>query len=364
MEKKETSKIIVIRTVKRVDFSVFCVDGTGQKKYFDQVFRKYLPFSSGQQVKKSMINHMVNSLGVVKAPLNMSYEIGDGDELKQKEITQPCDPRYFDQLSAGWMSKPNKNNDDSDDVEGVRRSPASISAMTALHPLLAGIVKEENMSFNRIEDDNDNIIVRKRINSSKSEIMSVDDVREFLEKNNKKISKNKFIGGGDRVNGIFKQDTVIDLLKLFRVSTRINDSETTPEILQELKEEGWTTYVDEFGREFLELPKQYHEQYADAIANGIVDWMITSNQSRTNDIMPTISVSVSSKANNIDSVYYAEFVDSEMEKVKLVVENNVPDVNTYSTNGLKNFAYGVETSITALSDAAADIKKRILEYYK
>lgn len=42
---------IYLRGLRHIDLSVFCVE-SGQKSYWDPVFKVQVPFSSGQQVKE------------------------------------------------------------------------------------------------------------------------------------------------------------------------------------------------------------------------------------------------------------------------------------------------------------------------
>ena len=46
---------IYLRGLRHVDLSVFCVE-SGQKSYWDPVFNVRVPFSSGQQVKRSILD--------------------------------------------------------------------------------------------------------------------------------------------------------------------------------------------------------------------------------------------------------------------------------------------------------------------
>ncbi|MFW6243039.1 MAG: CRISPR-associated protein Cas7, partial [bacterium] len=99
------------------------------------------------------MDSILNALNVNRLGVTFNYQI-EGKELKQKEVTQQCDPTYYDQLLAGWMSISSKKTEKEDDSEkkeaGLkRRSPLSISAMTPVHPLLAGLNHESKMTFDR-----------------------------------------------------------------------------------------------------------------------------------------------------------------------------------------------------------------------
>jgi len=358
---------LIIRLLKKVDFTVFCVD-SDQKQYLDKQFNVKLPYSSGQQVKRSVMDELLMLLDHRHAPIRYNYQVTK-EKLEQKEITQPCDPTYVDQLLAGWMSTPSKKGgkndsvenekDDSDKNSYKRRSPFSISAMTAIHPLLASIVKESLMTFDRSESNDEEIVVR----DEKGKELDVETLKAFLEKSNSKITKRKLISGKDRANGFFKSDIAIDLNRLFRVPVMINDMEISEETISKLRSSGWVEIDDNFGKSF-ELPKKFHAQFAEAIAWSIINWRITSNQSRTYDSMPVLSIAISNRADEISNAIRAEIEEVDGKtKAKLVVDNNYPNTKIYSTNLLKGYLTGVDTTYTAIDDAVAHIKNVILDFY-
>lgn len=358
---------LIVRILRKVEFTVFCVDDD-QKQYWDKQFGVKLPYSSGQQVKRSIMELILNALNLRHAPITYNFEVNK-DKLEQKEITQPCDPSYFDQLLGGWMSTPSKkggkSDDDDDAVEATdknsykRRSPFSISAMTAVHPLLASVVNEAIMTFDRSESNDEKIVVR----DNKGKEINEDAVKAFLEKSNSKITKRKLVRGKDRANGFFKTDIAIDMRKLFRVPVILHDMEISEETIAKLKNKGWVEINDNYGK-FLELPKKFHAELAEAIAWGIVNWKITSNQSRTYDAMPVLSVAISQRADEIPNAIRGEIneIDGKL-KGELVVDTNYPNTKVYSTNLLKGYLKDAETSYTAIDDAVSHIKNAILDYY-
>jgi hypothetical protein len=338
-----------------------------QKSYYDRQFGVKLPYSSGQQVKRSFMDEVLKCLDERHAPLTFNYEV-DKDKLSQKEITQPCDPSYYDQLLGGWMSTPSKKGgkdeesvDSSDKNSYKRRSPFSISAMTAVHPLLASLVNESLMTFDRTTISDDKIVVRDK--ESKKELTS-EEISLFLEKCNHKISKRNLISGKDRSNGFFTVDIAIDLRKLFRIPILMNDPEISIEIINKLKSNGWIAKENKMGM-YLELPKEYHQKVAEAVAWSLINWRITSNQSRTFDLMPVLSVAISDNANEISNVIRGELnVDDGKYKAKLVVDNNeYPNTKVYSQRLLGGYVSNVTTSVTAINDAVNHIKNAILNYY-
>src|SRR5690606_35511494 len=148
---------IYIRTLKRAEHTVFNV-ANGQKTYYDPQFGRLIPFSSGQQVKRSLLESLCESLAVNPSPTNFLFDIDKSKKLSEGEVYGTCDPTYPDQLFGGWMKA----------IKGggertlKRRSPLSISAMRALHPLLAGIdmIDGEPGTFDRSDRPNNTVIIR------------------------------------------------------------------------------------------------------------------------------------------------------------------------------------------------------------
>jgi len=366
---------LIVRILRKVEFTVFCVDDD-QKIYWDKQFNTKLPYSSGQQVKRSIMEQILNGLNLRHAPITYNFEVNK-DKLKQKEITQPCDPTYVDQLIGGWMSTPSKkggkksDKNDTDanedivetDKEGYkRRSPLSVSAMTAVHPLLASIINESIMTFDRSESNDEKIVVK----DIKGNELDENVLKAFLEKSNSGITKRKLVsgkGGKNRANGFFKSDVVIDLSKLFRVPVVLHDMEMSEETITKLKSEGWIERNDNCGKS-LELPQKFHVDYAEAIAWGIVNWKITSNQSRTYDAMPILSIAISFRSDEIAGAIRGDIdeVDGKL-KGHLIVDGNYPNTKIYSTNVLKGYLKDAVTSYTAIDDAVNQIKNTILDYY-
>ncbi|MGD9978407.1 MAG: CRISPR-associated protein Cas7, partial [Bacteroidales bacterium] len=112
---------IYLRALKHAAHTVFCVQD-GQKTYFDPQFNRVVAYSSGQQVKRSILDALTSNLNVQMAPITFNYNVNAKKELENKEPWSPCDPTYIDQLLGGWMRA-------GDGITVKRRSPLSISAM-------------------------------------------------------------------------------------------------------------------------------------------------------------------------------------------------------------------------------------------
>src|SRR5258708_4539302 len=94
--------IIYIRTLKRADHTVFCVHDK-QKTYYDPVFKKSVPYSSGQQVKRSLLDSLNQAIHSPGSPTTFMWDVNNKKELKEGEAFGTCDPSYADQLIGGWM---------------------------------------------------------------------------------------------------------------------------------------------------------------------------------------------------------------------------------------------------------------------
>lgn len=175
------NSFIYLRALKHAEHTVFCVQD-GQKTYFDPQFNRVVAYSSGQQVKRSILETLTDELGVQMAPVTFNYNINAKKELENKEPWSPCDPNYVDQLLGGWMRAAG---------EGQilkRRSPLSISAMRPIHPLLAGVDKE-NLTFDR-SDRPDQHPVNVRMGDK---LLTEEEIETYLQDNNRTLPRRNWI---------------------------------------------------------------------------------------------------------------------------------------------------------------------------
>ena len=176
---------IYIRTLKHAEHTVFCVQ-EGQKAYFDPLFNRMVPYSSGQQIKRCILTTLTDDLNVPMAPITFNYNITKKDGLENKETWAPCDPRYIDQLIGGWMRA------GKDMVALKRRSPLSVSAMRPIHPLLGGLERDkENITFDR-SDRPEWHPVNVRIEGS-DRLMTKEEIEAYLQNNNRTLTKRIWI---------------------------------------------------------------------------------------------------------------------------------------------------------------------------
>ncbi len=310
---------IYIRTLKKAEHTVFAVED-GQKRYYDPQFGRYVPYSSGQQVKRSLIDRLTTVLNEIPAPTTFVFGVNKAGELGEGEVFANCNPTFADQLFGGWM----KAAKGGAERTIKRRSPLSISAMRGLHPLLAGVGKE-NASFDRSDRPNNLVIVR----DEKGNVLSEDEISELLAGKDRSVSR-KWIPDQRRASGLFVQDMAIDLRRLFSVTLNQLEPEITEQTVNELKENGWIESENVFGK-CLVAPKEMREKLIPALANAIINWTITSNQSRTFSLMETLAVSISDNANRIAGSIRAKLSHEEENKAIPVIEEEMDGVETYVT---------------------------------
>lgn len=341
---------IYVRTLKRAEHTVFCV-ADGQKTYYDSQFNRSIPYSSGQQVKRSIIDSLCDALNEIPSPTTFLFDVVKQKELKEGEVYATCDPTYVDQLFGGWMKAAKGGTQRT----LKRRSPLSISAMRALHPLLAGVNKE-NASFDRSDRPNNEVIVR----DEKGNILADEDIVALLEGKDRSLSR-KWIADQSRATGLFVSDIAIDLRRLFTVLLNDFEPEIDDTTIEKLKSEGWTETENVFGKCLL-APKALREKWAKGLAHAIINWKITSNQSRTFSLMETLAVSIGNDANDISASIRAKLVDIESRKAEPIVDENIDEIKTFITLQAGGYLITQGETADALKRAEQLLIDQILEF--
>lgn len=334
---------IYLRALKHAEHTVFCVQD-GQKTYFDPQFNRFVAYSSGQQVKRSILDALTSNLNVQMAPITFNYNVNTKKELENKEPWSPCDPSYVDQLIGGWMRA-------GDGVTVKRRSPLSISAMRPIHPLLAGTDKE-NLTFDR-SDKPDRHPVNVRWGDK---LMTDEEIDEFLETNNRTLPRRNWIPDNVRTGGLFVCDVAIDLRTLFSVSTNQHEPELSKDKIEDLKSKGWIKSENVFGK-CLVLPKEEREKVIPALASALLNWRITSNQARTFSLMETLALAISDNANKLAGAIRAKLIeDGEKPKAKPIIDETA-GAELFITLPCSNYVVTVNESADALEKA----EQRLIE---
>ena len=373
---------IYLRGLRHADHTVFCVT-EGQKTYWDPIFGRSLPYSSGQQVKRSILDSISESLNQERSPVTFVFK---APKLEEGEVLSICDPEYFDQLFGGWMhtaqkedtketkSKGKKKEKKADranlgnslsldfesesDEENIdqnnsgksrtlkRRSPFSISAMRPIHPLLAG-VNTENMTFDR--SDKTHIPNKVIVRDSNGNTLSQEEIEELLAGTDRSILR-KWLKPSNRATRLFVYDIAIDLRTLFAVSVNQLEPELSKEKIIELESKGWKKTKNTFG-ECLVMPKAEREKAIPAIANALLNWRITSNQARTFSLMETLAVAISDNANQLAGAIRAKLIeDGEKPQAKPIIDETA-GADVFVTLPCSSYVVTVNESADALEKA-------------
>ena len=330
---------IYLRALKHAEHTVFGVQD-GQKTYYDAQFGQYCAYSSGQQVKRSILEEFTCNLNVPMAPVIFNYNITKDKQLENKEPWSPCDPNYIDQLIGGWMRA-------GDGITVKRRSPLSISAMRPLHPLLSGTVKE-NLTFDRSNRPDNNPVNVRMAGSDK--LLTEEEIETYLTTNSRTLPRRNWIPDNRRAQGLFVYDVAIDLRTLFSVSTNQHEPELSKEKIEELKTKGWIDGENTFGK-CLIMPKAEREKVIPALANALLNWRITSNQARTFSLMETLVVAISDSASTLTGAIRAKLIDDgDKPKAKPIIDETA-GAELFITLPCSDYVATVNESVDALIKA-------------
>ncbi len=347
------NSFIYLRGCKHAAFTVFCVED-GQKSYYDPQFNVKVPYSSGQQVKRSIMGKLNEVLNVEPSPTEFYFDVDKKGALKEGEVLSSCDPHYVDQLLGGWMRTPKGGKEKA----VKRRSPLSISAMTPLHPLLASVPKE-NISFDRSDRPNVHKVVVRDANGN---VLTDEQVSIFLNGSDRSLYR-KWIPDNTRATGLFVYDVAIDLRRLFCVPTNQLEPEITSDMVETLKNDGWKVVNTVFG-ECLLMPKEQRDKIIPAIADALIDWHITSNQARTFSLMETLAIAISDNANTLAAAIRAKLIDGDNDskpKAKPIIDEHA-GAATYVTLPCASYIVTETESADALDKAKQDLVNRMLTF--
>lgn len=379
------SKYLYLRLLRPAEHTVFCVQN-GQKTYYHPQFDAYLPYASGQQVKRSILEAMLDRLNEAFAPVTITQvlktsggkrTLGDGEPLSS------TDPKYADQLIGGWMhaqkkDKQAKGKRKASDEEGEetgkervyrRRSPLSISAMRPLHPLLA-TTSREALTFDRsgvqgdhqviVRDENGNSLM---VKDEQGRLVPGPELQAYLEGESESLKLRTYMPPGKvspRATGLFVVDVAVDLSRLFRVSLDPYEPELKPDLVKRLKEQGWQ---EKDGH--LVCPKERRDEIIPALAEALVHWRITSNQARTYNHQETIAVALSKNASRVSLAIRAELselLDGEKLNAKPVIQP-IEDVALFVSPAVRAHVAGApDDGPLATSLAVEALRERLSDY--
>ncbi len=343
---------LYVRGLRQADHTVFAV-ADGQKTYRDPLTRRELPYASGQQVKRSLLDTFAGEIGEPRAPVTF-FKVLDKGSLKDREPHSACDPTYPDQLIGGWMRAEKRSADDKGGRPVRRRAPLSISAFRPLSPYLAAVDTEEALTFDRRDADpsRNKVIVR---DANGNEVPK-EELDKFLSGNNQTLRALNFLAPQKRAYGLYVYDVAVDMRRLFSVSTADQDPELDSATLDKLRAEGWMERENE-----IIAPAEMRERIIPALAYALLHWQITSNQARTFSPMPPLAVALADRADRIATAIRAD-LDPEAGLTRpsaAVVLDPVGERSLFITPVARGVIRGIEADPNAMDKAQVEIERRL-----
>ncbi len=354
------SSYLYLRGLRQVDHTVFCV-AKEQKTYFDPISNRSVPYSSGQQVKHSVLDQLSDELNEARAPVVFNWELSlkNGKRsLGEGAAWSACNPIFVDQLIGGWMKA---SKDAEEGVTIKRRSPLSISAMRPLHPTLSALAREIG-TFDRSNHPEQHKI---RVTDENGKEVSQEEFLGFLQFSNRAAPMKKYLPEdqiGQRASGLFVYDVAIDLRTLFSVSSETantSERELAAETIASLKEAGWQKSADGIR---LICPKERRDQIVPALAHSLLHWRVTSNQSRTYSPQNTLAFAISKNANRLGAAIRADLTEESEYKRAEPILDTLDGVNVYTALTARAYIREVVASVDALEQAEADLTAQLLEF--
>lgn len=346
---------IYLRALRYAEHTVFGVQD-GQKTYRDPQFGRQMAYSSGQQVKRSIIEALSNELNVPFAAITFNWKIEKG-VAGMLEPHSPCDPSFPDQLLGGYMKA------QSDRMTVKRRSPMSISAMRPLHPLLGGLEREtEAVVFDRSSKPENHIVKVYQVDGKKRTEIPQEELEEWLVSNERNLGPKYYNGNGmTRATGLFVYDIAIDLRTLFCVSTNKLEPELFPEVETKLREAGWVDGNNVFGK-CLILPREQREKIIPSLAHALMNWRITSNQARTFSLMETMAIAISDNANQIAYAIRGELREDVDRQAAVPRIDETAKADIFITPSCSSRIQGAVGSADAIDKAEAELVKLMMAF--
>ena len=114
--------------------------------------------------------------------------------------------------------------------------------------------------------------------------------------------------------------------------------------------------------ECLVLPKEERNKVIPALAKALINWRITSNQSRTFSLMETLAVAISDNANTLAGAIRAKLIDEgERPSAKPIIDDNA-GADVYVTLPCSSYVVTENESADALNEAEKKLIQLMSEF--
>ena len=126
-----------------------------------------------------------------------------------------------------------------------------------------------------------------------------------------------------------------------------------------LESKGWVKSRNVFG-ECLVLPKEERDKVIPALAKALINWRITSNQSRTFSFMETLAVAISNNANTLPSAIRAKLIDEGERPIAKPIIDETAGADVFVTLPCASYIVTENESSDALNEA----EKKLIQMMK
>ena len=109
-------------------------------------------------------------------------------------------------------------------------------------------------------------------------------------------------------------------------------------------------------------PKKKRNEVINALAKGIINWRITSNQSRTFSLMETLAISISDNANKVASAIRAKLSEETEKPHAIPIIDDTVGTDLFIALPCDGYIQGVHGTANALDDAENKLKEMLLAY--
>jgi hypothetical protein len=128
-----------------------------------------------------------------------------------------------------------------------------------------------------------------------------------------------------------------------------------------LLERGWQKSKNVFG-ECLVCPVEERKKMISALAHSLLNWRITTNQSRTFSPMEILAIAISDNANQIAYAIRADLSEETQRPTAVPVIDEQIKGKVFVSTACKGYVRGMIGSNTAIEEAQAYLEDLIKQY--
>lgn len=379
------SNSLYIRSIREIDMAVLGVGEDGQKSFYDPISGKRVPYITGQQGKFGIVEKILQTLGASPAEMIIVHRPDKDGKFKEGEIYfEDPDPSHPEIWARGHMKnvKRQKSKDgtktkkskktsgesseeDSEEQDTTIIKRRSFMSSSSMVPLNSRVIELSKSRGSVCVDRSSSAQFHKLMLDENGRNILFDDVQDEDIRNRMKPRK---YNGSEKsmIHGIMVHDLALDMDRIFAISCQKVEPEVSPKVLERLRSSGWVNIFHPQIGDMVYLPKEFQAALTESLAEAIVSWRVTSNQSQHFTLMNTLAMTVSTNANEVKSCVIPVFTKNDFDKDVLVnfdIEET-KDSKVFVSKSIKILTpeYNGACSINAMDMAREFIIDKISSY--